>query len=704
MTSHKKTSWFSRASEFNGVMDQVYTYGIKYLHEYKKEMFSKNLHLCPQYHANYIPNPFRYQYDLTFFIWLNFYKILKKEVKILRDLRKKEKNECYDDLADEILSTGKIYGISRSDFLFAAADFRWPTTELENGSLHGLMIRDPWSERRVAALSDEKIKYVFSFGGGGQGKTHVSIAFSLMVFDHFIFTQKGARCMISTTSEDKLNSVAWSYLGRLNSSTEKGISLYAGKAKQGGNFTFRRPNNKDTAGVLKGILIGNQLQDNRIVDKLTGSHGHPFIVYTIDEMQSTPSAPLKAAPNFTMHAKDYRINGAGNWGDNHDTLANNVKPDNGWNSVTSETGQWISTSQTGSKAICLHFNNELSPGMTEEGHRKFPHLPSQKILKEKYQTAESRDPARNESYRRFWIGWRVESSGSKYVIYDKLVRENLADQPLDLSSISHKFFAFDSAQAEIDRNPDIIFHEGICNLTKQRVFGPNEIILLNKSTDSLKYYQESANQLYQIAMRNQITSGSGVVDWTGRPAQAELLNAKGFQVRRLIYNKGVPDGKRRDTHTQRIEREIRLNIQLDFKNDIPAENVCAHHVAENNISLGAWALREYIKAGRVRGLNENLIKHLNNPRSFEEEVYYREFRLKSSTAYGERFHLEPKKEFKEKYGFSPDILDCLFQAAWYMLIYRNLPLTPITSNDIIPEKKEEEDTSSLWEQDDIFAF
>ena len=126
------------------------------------------------------------------------------------------------------------------------------------------------------------------------------------------------------------------------------------------------------------------------------------------------------------------------------------------------------------------------------------------------------------------------------------------------------------------------------------------------------------------AKKNNIISGSGIVDWTGRPAHAERLKSKGFNVQTVIYNKGVPDGQRIDRHTKRREREIRLNVSLDFKQDIPPEKVCAHHVAENMISLGAWALREYIKAGRVRGLTKDLIKSVSD-RDLEEELYNRKF-------------------------------------------------------------------------------
>lgn len=706
--SHIGTTWFAKAKEAHLLgIDHIYDYGIQYIRKHRDLFYAAGHHKTKAYDNKYIPNPFRYQYDLTMFIWLNYYSIINEEIHLLRKAYEKSKRPEYENNINELLATRTLYGISRTDFLFAAGELRWPTTILSDSSHHGLFIRDPWSERRIAAMSDEHYKYVISFGGGGQGKTLVSLAFSLMVFDYFLFTQKGARCMLSTVNEDKLDSVGWAYLCNLNSSTEKGISLTAGRSVIAGNHTLARPNNKDRGGVFKGILIGNQMRGQNIIDKLTGSHGHPFISYTVDEMQSTPDPPIMAAPNYTMHARDFRISGAGNWGEPDDTLAKNVKPPAGWDSVDEHTGQWISTTQNGSKAIVLHFNNNLSPGMTEEGHRMYPHLPNQKILDKNYP-----DPAKrnlnNISYRRFWVGFKVESDGEDCVIYDRLVKENLADMPLMLDRVTHSFFAFDSAPAELDRNLCVVFDEGICSKTKQRVFGPKIVHSLKKATESIKYYQESSDELLSIAKKNNIISGSAVVDWTGRPAHAEMLFQKGFLVQRLIYNKGTPDGIRVDRITKRRERAIRLNVQLDFKTDIPPERVCAHHVAENMISLGAWALREYIKAGRVRGINAYLVRYLEGERDLEDELYNRKFKLKTSTTYGQRFHLESKKEFKAQYGFSPDLLDCLFEAAWYMLVHRSLPLTPVASNDRLAELEDEasdefKDHSDIWERDALPA-
>jgi hypothetical protein len=697
--------WFLRSMEAHHKgPNNLFTFGIKGIRQQALKFREARLDRVDHYHVAYQPNPFVFQYDLMVHIWINYYKILRREIVILRE-------EGNDDLADELAYTKLLYGVTRSDFLFGAAELRWPTTILADGSHHGKLIREPWSERRVDALSDEFIKYVIGFGGSGQGKTTVFLAFCLMMWDHYIFTEKGARCMISTVNKDKLNSVGWSYIQNLNRSTNPDVSLYAGRGKVSGEWTIKRPNNKDTGGVFKGLLLGRQINDSTIVDKLTGSHGHHFIGYILDEAQSTPEAPLNAATNFTQTATDYRIMLAGNYDEDTDTLGANAAPDQGWKEVDEETGTWKSTMQNGNEAIVLHFNNRLSPGMDPTIAKKFPHLPNQKKLEQNTRKEADRVFS-NINYRRFWEGWRVENLNNDTVMTAEMVSAAGADVPLTLSKIVETCFSFDSAPAEIDRNLDLIFRIGYDSIhTDELVFGPIDLKSLDKATDSLKYYRESSAQLLKIAQEFKIKSGGGIVDWTGRPGHAEHLHDKGFVVKRLIYNKSVPDGVRKDHHTGRIEKPWFLNVKVSHRDDeIPAERTYAHHVAENQISFGAWLCQQYIIAGRLKGINESLLDRIGNHNGIEKELYSRKFRKKNSNTWGRRIELVPKDEFKDKYRFSPDIQDTIFGMCFYAFLYGRIPLTPIGADGKLPPDPEEEREEEiedvghhqdLWEMDGL---
>jgi hypothetical protein len=157
-SDHLSKAWFVKAREVNGKIDNVHLYGIKSLIARNHEFHRQNLHLFQPYEEGYKPNPWRYQYDLTFYIWLEYYSILDEEIKLLR-------KEGKDEKADELSISRTLYGITRTDFLFAAAELRWPTTVSSDGKRMGLFIRDPWSEDRAEGISDPDYNYLFCFGG-----------------------------------------------------------------------------------------------------------------------------------------------------------------------------------------------------------------------------------------------------------------------------------------------------------------------------------------------------------------------------------------------------------------------------------------------------------------------------------------------------------------------------------------------------------
>lgn len=697
---HLQEEWFKRSLEaHNKGHGQIFAFNSLALRYRFRKFYDEGKDKIKAYDRYFEPNPFTRQYDLLVYCWINFRQILNEEIGHLRAKAIKEKNETFNSLADQIVETNTLYGVTRSDFMYGACELRWPSA-LMNGAYRGPLVRDPWMEERTEAFSDEKYKFIMTFGGGGQGKTLTFIALNLVLWDHYIFTEKGARCLISTVSKDKLESAAWSYLQQLLHSTEKDISLYAGKGIISGDYTIKRPDNRDVAGVYKGVLLANRLEDTAVTDKLTGSHGHPYFGYVMDEAQSTSPAPIKASSNYTMHAGDFRVMGAGNYSEDTDTLGQNVKPSTGWDSVTEETGKWMSYLINHQPAIVLHFSNDRSPGMTEEGAKKFPYLPNQKKLDQLYPTIASRS-LHNNSYRRFWLGWRVENEGGEAVITKQLTQDTGCNKPLRLSSVLCTFLAFDSAQGEGDRNMLVEFKDGIDAETKQRVWGPVRGSSKFQASESIEYYTECTKWIAETAKLRGVKSGDIVLDWTGRPAHREMLSKINLQSMPVIFHQGVPNGVRKDVITKRIEKAILVNPD-------PEHKLYAHQIAYNYISLGAWLLQQYVAAGRVRGLNQELLDAIGENHGIDEELFARTFEKKVSQVHGELFNLPKKKEFKNQYGFSPEYFDVLCMAALFMFLKRHLPINPITSDgQELSENKdlseELEEHQGLW-NDDLLPY
>lgn len=692
-----EADWFKQCAEAsNKGRGNIFAFALRSIREDHKKFYSENLHKVPWFDFRYRPNPFLHQYDLLMYIWIHFPRLLRREIEIL----KADKNGMWEELQ----MTHTLYGLKRKDFWFAAAQLRWPSQKID-GSWQGLVIRDPWADRRVNALSSEDETYVMTFGGGGQGKTLVFTAFNVTIFDHFIRTRKGARCLFSTTAKDKIESATWPYLQDLINGTEEGLSLYAGLGKISGDYTIKRPDTKDTAGVIRGILLSNEKND-KAVHKLTGAHGHEWVNYLIDEIQSTPLAPIKASTNATLRCGGSRIMGAGNYDKDEDSLGKNVVPHKGWDSVTPRTGEWRSTTANGQRAIVLHFNNELSPGMTPEGAKLFPHMPSEKVMVQRFRNPTSRT-VDNKDYAMFWMGWRQENVDGDTVLTQKMVIENLADRPLDFKKILHDFGSFDSAQAEGDRNLLGHFQDGIDAQIDERIWGLKELEEKPKSAEGLQYYSDSTQWLAEFLRKRLIKSGGLILDWTGRPAHAELLKTRhGFFSEQLVYNMGVPDGKRVNPVTKRVDKPIIIYEGFDEQGNVDVRRrVYAHQVADNMISLAAYLLQEYVKSGRVRGINKAMMNFLSSAHTIEEEMFSRKFKKKNSKLYGDLIQLVSKDDFKKLYGFSPDLLDLWFQAAYYMFMIRKMPLSPIggvdQSKEFKPEDQEKllDDHNNIWKGD-----
>jgi len=693
---HLKERWFQASLEaHNKGIGNIFAFNSYAIREHYNAFYKANKHKIDQFDRFYEPNPFASQYDLLVYCWINFRQILNDEVVILRKMAIKDNNQTLSDRADEIVATNSIYGMERVDFLYGACELRWPSS-LMKGSYRGPLVRDPWMEEKATAFSDEKYKFLIAFGGGGQGKTLVFLAFNLVIWDYYMFTQKGARCMISTVSKDKLNSASWSYLQQLIQSTEKEISLSAGQGVIAGDHTIKRPGTRDIAGVFKGILLGDRIDDSGVIDKLTGTHGHPYIGYIMDEAQSTPEAPITSASNYTMHAGDYRVMLTGNYNEDTDTLGKNAKPSTGWDTVTDETCQWIAYLVNHQPAIVMHFSNNRSPAMTKEGAKLYPYLPSEKKLSRLYPRLASRT-IENKQYRRFWLGWRIVNADSDTVLTQSLVKETSCDLPLDLSSVLHKFFSFDSAQGEGDRNVLGEFHDGIDRKHKIRVWGVSQITENLKTSDALKYYTESAAYMINRAKNRGVKSGNLILDWSGRPAQAEIMAASGFNTKQFIFHQALPDGKKKDPKTGRRESKVLVNPD-------PENRLHAHEVALNMMSFGAWLLKEYVQASKVRGLNDDMLQFIAN-NGIEEEMFSRKYHTHISQKYGELFSLNSKKEFKNQFRFSPDVMDVWIMAAYYMFTYRHFPISPITDQGEEPmeelDYEEEMDMHREMYEDDL---
>ena len=663
-----------KALSYQYEMGKVYSYNSRAIEEEVQLFWKQGRNTVPDFDIRYIPNPFLYQYDLEVHMFLEYDRLQARELEIANASGASEAR------IEEIERFG-FSGARREEHLFNACSIRWPVYENIDGSLGGHFIRHPWVEDDFKALAN--YQFVISFGGAGQGKTHGFLCFLCILWDHYICTEKGGKCSFSTVNEDKLKNVAWPYVQRFYHGTDEDrdrYSLYSGQGQIVSDFTIKRKGkkSKDTAGVIKGILVGNNTNQSTVTDKLTGSHGHPGVAYLIDELQSTPIAPLEASSNFLSTAKHGWVACAGNYDRDYDSLGSNVRPIQGWKNVDEYTHIWESTICTGATACCIHKNNNMSPAMEEPWSTLTPFLPTEKRRNERFSTEASK---KTEGYRRFWVGWRSSENVEGYIITESVVHASGADEKFLTASIRGitNYFSFDSAPADADRNVLLTFSDGYHIENGKWLWGFKACETLPKATASDQYYRESSQEIVKRAKDLNVRSGNMICDWSNRGGHPEFLDNLGFKTEVLVYNEAPPDGNRTVERSGLIDSSLVADVDEDGNAIRWAHSTCV-----NRISMGAYALRAYIMLGVVTGINRELLDHMRGMgmlHDYEQELFRRKTEMMPSIKYGEREKLEEKKIFIKEFGFSPDVLDCMFQAAYYMWFIKGMPIHKVVFLD-----------------------
>jgi len=649
-------------------LDTIYTYGLDVLVRDQKKFYAQEKHLLQPLSASFEPNPYRFQYDLEVHIFLNYKKLVKGQAAMLRArIKSATEPELLMQLTDKLAFVEQYgTGFDRQEHFWHACSLRWPTRITSDGEEKGDFVRDPWGEDFMQAVCD--YQYVFAFGGSGQGKTHRALAFMCVGWDHFVDTQRGARCRFSTVSEDKMKESPWPYLQRIYQATTKNISLYAGRGIKVGDYTITRPHDRKGGSSIKGILIPRR-SDNVAVDKITGSHGHPLGIYHIDELQATPEAPIEASPNFLQNCKYGWITASGNFDLNNDSLGKNVRPVGGWDTVTNETHTYECVNMLGIRSAAIHYNNDLSPAYEGEGAKRWPYLPTKKKKNQTYPTISSQ---RTNAYRRLWLGWREKVLEFDSIFNMTNLREMGAmekDPNWDLNYPVTHCWSFDSAPTSVDRNILTHFADGVDNTTKRWKLHFYRSLAIKKIDNADEYLKLAVAEVTDHAKRWGVASGNAILDWTNITGLVEKFKDNGFLVRPMVYNQAPPDGRRADKRTKQVLRDVVVHADTQKR---------AHQEVTNYISMGGLLAQNYLLCGQISGLHENYIDEHNSSRSYEEELCLRKFIQVQQKDLGELLALEPKHSksgstgFTKAHGFSPDILDTIFQACVFASVYRGM--------------------------------
>lgn len=668
----------TKRNKFNQVL-QATQRGSKTLYLYDslalKEYYDNRKKLKVEFfHAEYIPDCTEYQYDLELHIFFNWDALYKREL----ELASGDKYKLLDHGGRESGATL----LSREEHYLNAVRIRWPERILPDGRASGGCALTPWFRDYVYGISN--YNNVVKFGGGGQGKTYFDVITMVMMYDHFIKTKSGAQCSASTVSEAKLKSSIWSHINKAYSyhaGMKYKYSLFAGEAVQAPEYTYRRRNQKgkyiEEGGTMKGILLAQGRKSAVVIDKLTGQHDVVARYYCLDEAQSTDGAPLSAYSNMFLHIKPghglFAMNG--NYERDGDLLSINAEPNSGWENVDETTHMWEGTvkspdSNLGQLSLVIHYNNELSPGMTDpEMAKKYADfIPTPEKKKKLYPTKESL-----ETYecKRMWFGFRhqrEEEVGERVISSQLLEEYKCHEKPTATPIFILESVDTASSSAKGDRDIHTTFNIGVDQHGYPELSW-GKITTIEKPKSQLEYYQRSVATIAELHYKNKIENGHSIIDWTQRTQVLEGLKDKGIRFHPIIYQQSCPSKKGENETTKIYEEPILLGTVPSFAtNGIEKEiKVYAHDKIANRITLGAYICRMFIENGRIKGFNASILSGLECE-TFEKEFCNRFFKTHERKGKGTFIAIDSKEVFKDIYRFSPDILDTLFQVCYLLFV------------------------------------
>lgn len=677
----------------------IYTYGSEAIREDVENRKKLAATKVEEFHPDYTPDFTQFQYDLEIHIFLNYDRLMKREL----EMAPMDKVKLINSDAQF-----RFTGFAREEHLYRAIRIRWPERKNADGSVSTAYALTPWSMTYMKALCE--YQNVVNFGGAGQGKTYSPMAFMSMIFDHFLYTKSGAACYCSTVNEGKLERSIWSHMNKIYSyKNPYEFSLYAGKAFPAAEYTFVRKDIRgkkriEEGGTFKGILIVKGAKTASQTDKLTGQHDVNARCYLLDEAQSTGSAPLSAYNNMFLHPPHKWFMMAGNFETDEDLLGINVEPNDGWQSVNESTHQWEGTLKNidgdnlGQLSRVIHFNNDLSPAITDkEIAKKYgKYLPT---IQKRSASYPSEEALKSYGYKRFWIGYRFENDADKVepIINYEILKNFNAWSPKTVGA-EFRLASLDTAPGVTDRDILTIFGIGLDEDQYPQIF-PSSINTIQKPESQFDYYKESARRIHEVLKRNDVISGHAVMDWTQRTQILECLKSEyQFVFRHLIYNEGCPKGDTKNPVTKVIEPAIELDTVPTFTGGFERDvKTFAHERFVNRISLGAYLFRLYIEHGRFRGINDSILNGVPNHHGFEKEFCKRSFKMLTTGRNNiGKISLDDKDKFKSKYRFSPDIMDTFYQVCY--LLYVEFGVHPLKKGlgTLKKEKKKKAVDNSIW--------
>lgn len=398
-----------------------------------------------------------------------------------------------------------------------------------------------------------------------------------------------------------------------------------------GNFVDSRMMWQAVKGDDKHAIIGKAVEEgstHKVADDLKGTHTRRQLI-VVDEANSVPEAIWEAITNLYSYPKEFILVALANPRDRLSKFSRFIEPLDGWTSVDVGTEEWEGKPQKeyGNLTVKVIRNDaEKSPNIVE-GKLVSKHLPT----KEKVEAAKAAGGGETPAYWTNFRGFPPPEGLNKTVFSESALIVNDAFGKFTFTGKNfHIIGAFDPAFGGGDR-PALRFAKlGLIDADKWGIEVAKPIVLpINPHSTNPVHFQLTE------ALRRQCEKIQwGEVVYSCPPENLGVdATGEGGGLCDIIQRTWSPK-------IVRIEFGGRASEDSASLEDIrPASEVYDNKVAE------MWfRSRDALNAGQLRGIDPETAIELCN-RQFDDS--------------GKRIKLQKKKDYKELYGKSCDLADCL---------------------------------------------
>jgi hypothetical protein len=509
-------------------------------------------------------------------------------------------------------------GLSRPELFRRMADVIVP----------GWFIWHEWTMRIVRSLC--RYRWCGVLGCSNSSKTYNVASFAAV---WWLAAPKISSVIFCSTTMKMLRKRGWANIQQFYQSA-------GGPGVAPGNFVDSRTVWQVNQGDDKHAIFCKAVGEgdvNKAAADIQGIHTRRQLVI-IDEAEAVPAAIWKACANLYSYPVDaggeFILVAMANPRSRLSQFGRFIEPENGWQSVSVETDEWMSKPQMdGKKAVVMRFDFRKSPNITE-GKTLSSHIPTKNRVEQRIKALKARNGENDPDHWCYDLGFPPPEGLSKTVFTESLLEMHKAyDKHRFTGSNFIILGAFDQAFGGGDRPALRFAAMGEIEGGKIGIEVMEPIILYvdATSTDPARY--QLMNQLRancaKVMYRNQpydCPPEHFAIDCTGDGGLADICQREWSpKIIRILFSSS-PSEEPCSHEDERPAKEVYLNKRVEMY----------------------FQSRNAVMSGQLKGLDKDTASELC---SIEELVEKTDGSIRPKKC------LQSKKEYKLKFQKSPDNAD-----------------------------------------------